>query len=136
MKSHKERMAEFEQKKAQIKAESEERKKAYHEKNAERREEVHERLAAAKVKHDALRPTSQKSSPQPRPGDAEIVCPQCEVKGRVTTELVKVKRGISGGKATGAVLTGGLSVLATGLSRKQAVTRATCGNCHTTWTIS
>jgi hypothetical protein len=46
---------------------------------------------------------------------------------------VKVKRGISGGKATGAVLTGGVSMLATGLSRKEAATKATCGNCGSRW---
>jgi hypothetical protein len=68
-------------------------------------------------------------------GDAEIVCPHCQVRGQVVTKRVKVKRGVSGGKATGAVLTGGLSILATGLSRKEAVTRATCGNCNTTWTF-
>jgi len=48
---------------------------------------------------------------------------------------VKVKRGISGGKATGAVLTAGFSILATGLSRKEAATQATCNNCRVTWMI-
>ncbi|MCW2539653.1 MAG: hypothetical protein JWN95_1378 [Frankiales bacterium] len=68
-------------------------------------------------------------------GDAQILCPHCQTRGRVVTKRVKVKRGISGGKATGAVLTVGLSVLATGLSRKEAATIATCGNCRVTWTI-
>ena len=36
------------------------------------------------------------------------------------------KIGVSGGKATGAVLTGELSLLATGLSRKHKVTELTC----------
>ncbi|MGI8879571.1 MAG: hypothetical protein ACR2KJ_03470 [Jatrophihabitans sp.] len=48
---------------------------------------------------------------------------------------MKVKRGISGGKATGAVLTAGVSLFATGLSRKEQVLRATCGNCRVVWTI-
>lgn len=51
------------------------------------------------------------------------------------TEQVKEKAGISGGKATAAVLTGGVSILGTGLSRKQRVTRATCGECGSVWTF-
>ena len=38
----------------------------------------------------------------------------------------KIRRGISGAKATGAVLTGGVSVLATGLSRNERTTQAHC----------
>lgn len=64
-----------------------------------------------------------------------MVCPHCQTCGGVTTEPVKVKRGVSGGKATGAVLTGGLSLFATGLSRKETVTRARCSNCHQEWTF-
>jgi hypothetical protein len=51
----------------------------------------------------------------------------------VYTERTKMKQGISGGKATGAVLTMGVSMLATGLSRKQKVTKATCKNCGSEW---
>jgi hypothetical protein len=46
------------------------------------------------------------------------------------------KEGISGGKATGAVLTGGLSILATGLSRKQAWKSLTCSNCKMHWFVA
>ena len=46
-----------------------------------------------------------------------------------------MKKGISGGKATGAVLTGGLSLLATGLSRKEMVREAYCYNCKMTWQL-
>jgi hypothetical protein len=49
---------------------------------------------------------------------------------------VKAKQGISGGKATGAILTGGVPLLATGLSRKANLTRAHCGACQTTWHIA
>lgn len=62
-----------------------------------------------------------------------MICPHCRTKGRVKTEQVKRKMGVSGGKATAAVLTGGLSILGTGLSRKQKVTEAKCGNCNATW---
>jgi hypothetical protein len=63
----------------------------------------------------------------------QIVCPHCQLRGKVSTKEVQVKRGVSGGKATGAVLTGGLSLLATGLSRKQKATEAKCDNCRVTW---
>ena len=59
-----------------------------------------------------------------------IICPQCQTKGHVHTSPTKRKVGISGAKATGAVLTLGWSVLATGLSRKQQVTQAHCDNCN------
>lgn len=58
-----------------------------------------------------------------------IVCPHCQEKGSVRIKYTKQKKGISGAKATGAVLTGGWSLLATGLSKKEAVTQAHCGNC-------
>ena len=63
----------------------------------------------------------------------EIVCPHCHKVGCVATRRAKAKKGISGAKATGALLTGGLSLLATGLSRKQWVTEAKCKSCHSTW---
>jgi hypothetical protein len=67
--------------------------------------------------------------------NAKMVCPHCQTKGTVSTERKQVKEGISGGKATGAVLTLGWSLLATGLSRKKDVTEATCSNCQMTWEI-
>jgi hypothetical protein len=63
----------------------------------------------------------------------EMVCPHCGVRGKVATVGVRQKKGISGGKATGAVLTGGVSMLATGLSRKESATRAACGHCRSRW---
>lgn len=63
----------------------------------------------------------------------QIVCPHCQTQGSVSTKQVKQKVGVSGGKATAAVLTGGISLLGTGLSRKQQVTQAHCGNCGSTW---
>jgi len=59
----------------------------------------------------------------------EIICPHCQTKGQIRTKETKRKKGISGAKATGALLTGGLSILATGLSRKEVGTEAYCGNC-------
>ncbi len=66
-------------------------------------------------------------------GDAALVCPHCQTRGSVTTKSFKSKKGISGGKATGAILTGGLSILATGLSRKENGVEAHCSACGATW---
>ena len=63
----------------------------------------------------------------------KIVCPHCQTTGGVRTKAVKRKTGISGGKVMGGLLTGGFSLLATGLSRKQGCTQAHCDNCNSTW---
>lgn len=68
-----------------------------------------------------------------RAQDARIVCPYCHKAGQVSTKSRRVKRGVSGGKATGALITGGLSIFATGLSRKEDVIEAHCANCGMTW---
>jgi hypothetical protein len=61
------------------------------------------------------------------------ICPHCQTKGHVRTIPVKRKKGVSGAKVTGALLTFGVSMLATGLSRKEGLTQAHCGNCDSTW---
>jgi hypothetical protein len=64
---------------------------------------------------------------------SQVICPHCQERGKVMCKSITNKKGISGGKATGAVLTGGISLLATGLSRKEAATEAFCNNCKSTW---
>ena len=68
-------------------------------------------------------------------GDAELVCPHCQAKGTVRSKTGKAKKGVSGGKAAAAVLTAGISVIGTGLSRKEPVTQRTYSNCKTTWQV-
>lgn len=63
----------------------------------------------------------------------QIICPHCGLKGVVRTKQITKKHGISGAKATGAILTGGFSLLATGLSKKENITEAHCTNCNQTW---
>lgn len=63
------------------------------------------------------------------PPDPNIVCQHCGTRGVVKVRRVNQRKGISGAKATGAVLTGGLSTAATGLSRKETVTEMTCTKC-------
>ena len=65
----------------------------------------------------------------------QMICPHCQTKGSVRTKPVTKKTGISGGKATAALLTAGVSVLATGLSRKEGMTQAHCESCNCTWTF-
>jgi len=67
------------------------------------------------------------------PLNLHIICAQCQTQGTVHTQPIKQKVGISGGKATAAILTGGVSMLATGLSRKQKLTEAWCSKCQSTW---
>lgn len=65
--------------------------------------------------------------------NALMICPHCSTRGRIQTKQVKLRKGISGGKATAALLTGGLSLVATGLSRREKATRAHCGACNSVW---
>lgn len=55
--------------------------------------------------------------------NSAMVCPHCQMPGQVKVRKI----------APVAFLTGGISLLATGLSRKQKVTEATCGNCGSRW---
>lgn len=66
---------------------------------------------------------------------AKIMCPHCGERGGVTGVQVKRKKGVSGGKATGALLTGGVSMLATGLSRKEGAMAMSCRNCGMKWDV-
>lgn len=101
---------------------------------------------AHKARLSCPNPASSSSGVAPSLGGFEVllhgsvhpnlVCPHCQKKGAVHQKKSKRKQGISGGKATGAVLTGGLSLLATGLSRKQAGTEMYCSNCGTSWFVS
>ena len=63
----------------------------------------------------------------------KLVCLHCQEKGHVRTKSIDQKKGISGGKAAGAVLTAGVSTVFTGLSRHETNTQAYCDNCNTTW---
>lgn len=96
-----------------------------HAKALEKIAEVHamhaQEAAIAEAREARLNPTGQ------------IICPHCHVKGKVALKAVDRKKGISGGKATGALLTGGISLVFTGLSRYETETEATCGNCRAAW---
>jgi hypothetical protein len=67
------------------------------------------------------------------PINPAMICPHCQSKECVRTKRIVQKKGVSGSKATGALLTGGLSVLATGLSRKEGATQAYCSRCTNQW---
>jgi hypothetical protein len=65
--------------------------------------------------------------------NAKLLCSHCGERGAIHTKSVKLKKGVSGGKAVAGLMTGGLSLLAVGLSRKERVTEAWCGNCESQW---
>lgn len=66
----------------------------------------------------------------------KLACPHCQTVGQVTAGVVTRKKGVSGGKATGALMTGGASMFLTGLSRKEAARHLSCGNCGMEWDVS
>lgn len=66
----------------------------------------------------------------------KIKCPYCHERGKVAIRLASRKKGISGGKAAGGVMTGGTSLFLTGLSRNQGVRELTCGNCGMKWDVA
>lgn len=65
--------------------------------------------------------------------NSALKCQHCGTTGKVIHRKADHKSGISGGKATGAILTGGLSLLATGLSKKVKVNEFKCKGCGITW---
>jgi hypothetical protein len=67
-----------------------------------------------------------------------VLNPKLQCKYCNGTESVRYKRftrkaGFSAGKATAAVLTGGYSLLATGLSKQEGVGKFYCENCKMSW---
>lgn len=72
---------------------------------------------------------------QDGPVNEHMVCPHCQTRGSVRCKKSHVAQGISGGKATAALVTGGVSVLATGLSRVEERTQAKCDICNSRWSF-
>jgi hypothetical protein len=73
------------------------------------------------------------TEPPPTP---KIGCPHCGMIGHVTVTEVDRKQGLSGGKATAGLLTGGASLFAVGLSRKQKIRHLSCSNCSMEWDVA
>jgi hypothetical protein len=67
------------------------------------------------------------------PFNRAMICPHCQTKGQVRTKTVVRKKGVSGSKATAALLTGGFSLLFIGLSQEEELTQAHCCDCKNTW---
>ena len=70
--------------------------------------------------------------PIPRPV-GQIECPFCHGVGTVVVQKIKKKKGVSTGKATAALLTAGISLIGTGLAKKEMVSQLTCAACNMTW---
>jgi hypothetical protein len=89
----------------------------------------------ARQKESAARRATSLDETQHGSANSALVCPHCQARGSVRTKAVTQKKGVSGGKATAALLTGGVSMLATGLSRKEKGTQAHCDHCGMTWSF-
>lgn len=63
----------------------------------------------------------------------DMKCPHCDTTGNIRTKGITQKKGISGGKAAAGLMTGGVSLLAVGLSRTEKSTEARCGKCKNVW---
>ena len=87
---------------------------------------------AAKATEKLAAPNRRDVGKLPSP-NSQMICPHCHAQGQVSTSTIKRKQGISGAKATGAVLTLGWSLLATGLSQKVKGTQAKCWSCGAVW---
>ena len=81
-------------------------------------------------KNETIQQTTQQNTQE-----KNMICPYCRTQGTITTRQIKRKQGIHGGKATAALLTCGISLLATGLSHKQKVTEAHCSHCGAVWSF-
>jgi hypothetical protein len=64
----------------------------------------------------------------------DMICPHCQNKG-VRTATVSREKGISGTKASSALLLGGVSVLVRGLSRMEQETECRCTKCGMLWHV-
>lgn len=62
-----------------------------------------------------------------------VICPHCQTRGQVIIRRVKSRRGVSGTKLGAALLTGGMSILVAGMSRREWVNLARCGHCQVKW---
>ena len=94
-----------------------------------------EETQAAEAEGRDARPRYQVEQDAKAAREAKIVCSHCQTAGHVTTRMYQKKGSISGGKATGAILTGGISLVATGLARKGMVTQLSCSNCGMKWEV-
>jgi len=65
--------------------------------------------------------------------NSKLKCKYCEEVGSVHYRRVYKKTGFSTGKAVAGLITGGTSILATGLAKKEGVAKFYCGNCEMSW---
>lgn len=69
------------------------------------------------------------------PPQGAMNCPHCNGQKTVRVEHVKKKKGVSPGKIAAGVVTGGFSLLATGLAKKDEVNQLTCSACGMKWIV-
>ena len=64
-----------------------------------------------------------------------LICPHCQIRGKISRKEIKKKKGISASKLMAAPVTGGTSLFVVGLSRKDTYTQLTCGACKMVWVV-
>ncbi len=70
-------------------------------------------------------------------GSKQIICPHCQVKGKVVTLVERASNRVSKGKMALGLLTGGGSLGFTGARKKSNyVTMAKCKNCKVKWQLN
>jgi len=62
-------------------------------------------------------------------------CQYCNGIGTVVVQQVKRKKGVSPGKIAGAVVTGGISLVGTGVAKKVWMNQLTCTACQMKWYV-
>ncbi len=65
-----------------------------------------------------------------------LLCPHCQVTGKVRAKEVQRKKGISKGKVAAAVLLSPLTLLATGIAGKTKGIDAHCDSCGISWKMA
>ncbi|MEJ2193376.1 MAG: hypothetical protein P8X73_00780 [Ignavibacteriaceae bacterium] len=63
----------------------------------------------------------------------EMICPYCQRKGQVRVKTIIQYKRINVVQATAAILTFGITLLATGFLRKEQERHAHCGYCNSVW---
>ena len=70
-------------------------------------------------------------------GSKKIICPHCQVKGKVKTSVERATNRVSKGKMFLGAFTMGASLGLTGARKKSNyVTMAKCGNCKVKWQLN
>lgn len=69
------------------------------------------------------------------PNNSEIICPHCQVKGKVTATPFKKKGRLTATRLLGTAVTLGGSTVVTGVRKGSRAYKMSCGNCGMRWEV-